>query len=184
MKKLLLGTSVVSALSALVLSTAALLPAAADETTYSSSGVGFKGANKFAPKYKERIRTYKDQIQMGLTKGWLTQAQADQFSAELVRLGELDAKCEKEGYVQPGVDDLDKQFTKFNMDFSRAGSTPPPAAATTTTKTTTSTPAATTTTKTTTTTPAAKTPAAKPATTKTTATKATSTKTTTTKKTK
>ncbi len=173
MKKLVLGTSVVSALSVLVLGAVALVPAFADETTYSSSGVGFKGANKFAPKYKERIKTYKDQIQMGLTKGWLTQAQADQFSAELVRLGELDAKCEKEGYVQPGVDDLDKQFTKFNMEFSRAGSTPPPAAK----------PATTTTTSTTTTTaPAAKAPAAK--TTAKTTTKATSTKTTTTKKTK
>ncbi|MFN8659956.1 MAG: hypothetical protein U0105_26710 [Candidatus Obscuribacterales bacterium] len=173
MKKLVLETSVVSALSVLVFGAVALVPASADETTYSSSGVGFKGANKFAPKYKERIRTYKDQIQMGLTKGWLTQAQADQFSAELVRLGELDAKCEKEGYVQPGVDDLDKQFTKFNMEFSRAGSTPAPAAK----------PATTTTTSTTTTTaPAAKAPAAK--TTAKTTTKATSTKTTTTKKTK
>lgn len=171
MKKLVLETSVVSALSVLVLGAVALVPASADETTYSSSGVGFKGANKFAPKYKERIKTYKDQIQMGLTKGWLTQAQGDQFSAELVRLGELDAKCEKEGYVQPGVDDLDKQFTKFNMEFSRAGSTPPPAAKTTTTTTSTTTAA-----------PAAKAPAAK-TTTKTT-TKAASTKTTTTKKTK
>lgn len=169
MKKNLFRTAL---LSALLLSTAAMFSATADEMTYSSSGVGFKGANKFQPKYKERMKTYTEQIQMGLTKGWLTQAQADQFSAELGRLGELDAKCEKEGYVQPGVDDLDKQFTKFNMDFSRAGSTPPPAAKTTTTTTTSAAQAAKT--------PAAKTPAAK-TTTKTTAAKAT-TKTATAKK--
>lgn len=144
-------------LSVLVSASISVLPAAADETTTFSSGVGFKGANKFAPKYKERIKTYREQIQMGLTKGWLTQAQGDHFSSELNRLAELEEKVAQTNYAQPGLDDVEKQFTTFNIEFSRAASSPAPAAApakpatpsATTPSTSATTPKATTTAKTT-----------------------------------
>ncbi len=101
-------------------------------TTVETRGVGFKGANVFNPKYKERIATYKEQIQMGANKGWLTPADVETFTKRLNELTELEAAVAAKGWQKADVDDIDKQFTKFNMDFSNAGnkSTPPPAAST------------------------------------------------------
>ncbi len=100
-------------------------------TTVETRGVGFKGANVFNPKYKERIATYKEQIQMGSTKGWLTAADVETFTKRLNELTELEAAVAAKGWQKADVDDIDKQFTKFNMDFSNAGnkSTPPAAPA-------------------------------------------------------
>lgn len=108
------------------------------------SGVaGFKRSNKFAPKYKERIQNYRMQIEMGISKGWLSHEDGEKFSKQLGRLAALEATVAESNYSsKPEIDDLDKQFTKFNMEFTNAGqkkSTPattpssvvPPAAATT-----------------------------------------------------
>lgn len=86
------------------------------------SGVaGFRHSNKFAPKYKERIQTYKGQIELGLKNGWLSAEDGEKFSKELVRLTDLEAAAAAKNYSKPEIDDLDKQFTKFNMEFSNAG---------------------------------------------------------------
>lgn len=86
---------------------------------------GVKDANVFVPKYKERLQTYGEQIQMGLTKGWLTQEQADHFSSELERLRKLDEAASAQQYAPPVLDNLDKEFTQFNIEFSRAASGAP-----------------------------------------------------------
>lgn len=91
------------------------------ETVEQSGVMGFKHSNKFVPKYKERIETYKHQIQLGLSKGWLSSEDGDKFSKELARLTELEAAVASKHYAKPEVDDLDKQFTKFNMEFTNAG---------------------------------------------------------------
>lgn len=145
------GSSVMSASAADVVA-----QGSSSSSSYSSSGVGFKGANTFAPKYKERIGNYREQIQMGRTKGWLTTAQADHFDAELDRLTALEAKAAATNYAQAELTAVEKAFTTFNIELSSASTSgaKPPAASTT--KTTTTTPAASTT-KTTTTAPAAKT---------------------------
>lgn len=101
-------------------------PSASGSSSSSSevhqSGVmGIRQSNKFAPKYKERIETYKNQIELGLTKGWLSKENAEKFSVELKRLSELEASVAAKGYVKADVDDIDKQLTKFNMDFTNAG---------------------------------------------------------------
>jgi hypothetical protein len=92
------------------------------ETTVEQSGVmGFQKSNKFAPNYKKRLATYKDQIELGTKGGWLSADDADKFKKELARLTELESAVAAKNYVKPDIDDLDKQFTKFNMEFSNAG---------------------------------------------------------------
>jgi len=106
---------------------ACVLPAAYsdEETVIEQRGVmGVKDANVFAPKYKERLNTYTEQIQMGLTRGWLNQEQADHFKSGLENLRKLDAEAAANNYAEPGLSNLDKEFTKFNMEFSSAGSKP------------------------------------------------------------
>lgn len=91
------------------------------EVVEESGVAGFRHSNKFAPKYKERIQTYKGQIALGLKNGWLSAEDGEKFSKELARLTELEAAVAAKNFSKPEIDDLDKQFTKFNMEFSNAG---------------------------------------------------------------
>ncbi|MBS1956448.1 MAG: hypothetical protein JST89_19835 [Cyanobacteria bacterium SZAS-4] len=121
----------------------------------------------YAFKYKQRFDTYSGQIEMGVTKGWLTAAQAETFKTRLAELRSVEAAAGQAGYPDAEIAKLDKLTTKFNEDLSSASSKP---AATTSSAT-----------------DAAASGEAKPAATKTTAkqtTAKTTTKKTTTKKTK
>lgn len=101
------------------------------ETTIETRGVGFKGANVFNPKYKERIGTYTEQIEMGRTKGWLTAQEVEQFSARLEGMKKAEADAAASGWIKADVDAIDKLFTQFNMDLHKASNKPAPAATTT-----------------------------------------------------
>lgn len=99
---------------------------ASSVTTVEQSGVmGFKSSNKVNYKYKERLKTYAEQIDMGQTKGWLTAEEVSQFKTELARLNALEAEVSGKGYQKAQVDDLEKQVTKFNMDLTAAANKKP-----------------------------------------------------------
>lgn len=114
---------------ACLLSTASLQTLAQSSSSSSSSseetqvtrGVGFRQTNKFEFKYKERIKTYEDQIQMGLNRGWLSSADAETFSARLLKLKEMEASVSANGYPKAELDTLEQEITKFNKEFSDAG---------------------------------------------------------------
>lgn len=118
----------VAFLTALLASSIA--PSGADEgsvtvsesESYESRGVGFRGANKVEFKYKERLKNWGEQIEMGLSKGWLNNADATVFKGRLEQLRTLEAEVSGRGYPKPELDDMEKQFTKFNQDLSDAGS--------------------------------------------------------------
>jgi len=94
------------------------------ETTV-TRGVGFKGANVFNPKYKERIGTYEEQIQMGITKGWLTAAEVEHFKTRLEGMRQQEAAAAAKGWVKADVDAIDKVFTGFNIDLTKAATSLP-----------------------------------------------------------
>ncbi|QQR57347.1 MAG: hypothetical protein IPG59_20590 [Candidatus Melainabacteria bacterium] len=113
---------------AALLSTASLPSLAQSSSSSSSSsssevtrGVGFRQTNKFEFKYKERIKTYEDQIQMGLKRGWLSSADAEIFSSRLLKLKEMEASVSANGYPKAELDTLEQEITKFNKEFSDAG---------------------------------------------------------------
>lgn len=103
-------------------------------TTVETRGVGFKGANVYNPKYKERIGTYGEQIEMGLNKGWLTAAEGSEFKRRLEEMKTMEAAGAANGWPKDDVDKVEKVFTTFNIDLSNASnkksapSNPPPAA--------------------------------------------------------
>lgn len=88
------------------------------------SGVGAKGANGFAPKYRERINTYTEQIALGVSKGWLSPENAEHFKSELARLSSLETEASAHQYAQPYLDNVEKAFTQYNIDFTKATNAP------------------------------------------------------------
>lgn len=94
------------------------------ETTIETRGVGFKGANVFNPKYKERIGTYAEQIEMGQNKGWLTPAEVTEFKSRLEGMKQQEAAAAAKGWVKSDIDAIDKVFTQFNIDLTKATNKP------------------------------------------------------------
>jgi hypothetical protein len=98
-------------------------PDSADRSSGQSVSMSLS-AEGFSPKYKERMTNYIGQIQMGLDKGWLTTAQADHFKSEIDRLRQLDGQVAAQNYAQPGLDNLERQMTQFNIDLAKAAAQP------------------------------------------------------------
>lgn len=98
------------------------------ETTIQTRGVGFKGANVFNPKYKERIGTYAEQIEMGQNKGWLTPSEVTEFKSRLEGMKQQEAAAAAKGWVKTDIDAIDKVFTQFNIDLTKAANKPVPSA--------------------------------------------------------
>ncbi|MDX2106898.1 MAG: hypothetical protein SFY67_10895 [Candidatus Melainabacteria bacterium] len=92
-----------------------------NEETTITRGVGFRQSNKFEFKYKERIKTYEGQIDLGLKRGWLSAPDAKTFSERLAKLKEMEASVSANGYQKPELDNLELEITKFNREFSDAG---------------------------------------------------------------
>ncbi|MBX9685914.1 MAG: hypothetical protein K2X27_04380 [Candidatus Obscuribacterales bacterium] len=89
------------------------------------SGVmGIRQSNKKAFKYKERLSTYAEQLEMGLNKGWLTADEVQNFKTQLSALNELEKKVSANGYQADELSDLEKKVTKFNMDLTAAANKP------------------------------------------------------------
>ncbi|CAN5644464.1 hypothetical protein BH10CYA1_BH10CYA1_14190 [soil metagenome] len=76
----------------------------------------------YAFKYKQRFDTYSGQIEMGISKGWLTAAQAETFKTRLSELRSVESAASHSGYPDADIARLDKMTTKFNEDLSSASS--------------------------------------------------------------
>jgi len=111
----------------------AFSPASADEMVRSSSSssstetVADTKGHSF--KYSERLKNWAEQIDMGTTKGWLSADDATKFKARLEDLRKLNDSVSSKGYQKADLDDMEKQFTQFNIDLSHASATPAKAAA-------------------------------------------------------
>lgn len=126
------------------------LPARADKIVSESSSssstteavVDKKG---YAFKYGERLKNWSETIEKGVAKGWLTSDEAATFKSRWDQLKTLNDSVSAKGYPKAELDDMEKQFTKFNADLSTASSKPKTAggAASTTTTTTKTKPAVT-----------------------------------------
>lgn len=94
------------------------------QTVETKGVMGIKNANKFAFKYKERLATYAEQIEMGLNKGWLTAEEVQAFKSELARLVELEKTARQKEFPQDLLNDLERQVSKFNIDLTKAANKP------------------------------------------------------------
>ena len=103
-------------------------PALSDEITEShsssSSSVGTTEKKGFAFKYSERLKNWSEQIDMGISKGWLTADEAQNFRKRLAVLKTLNDNVSGKGYPKADLDAMEKQFTQFNIDLSNTASKP------------------------------------------------------------
>lgn len=83
-------------------------------------GYGGKGANVFAAKYKERLRNWREQLELGLSRGFLQASDADKYKAWLDQLTAQDADLSAKGYPKAETDDMEQKFNAFNVDFTNA----------------------------------------------------------------
>jgi small-conductance mechanosensitive channel len=83
----------------------------------------------FVPKFQQRLNNLKEQLERGITKGWLTTEQAERFKQQHEKAAALEADVRAKGYPKDAVDNLEKEVTALNDTLSQAlikGSTPAP----------------------------------------------------------
>jgi lysophospholipase L1-like esterase len=83
----------------------------------------------FAFKYSERLKNWGEQIDTGVTKNWLTADEAQTFKTRLEQLRQLNQAVSDKGYARADLDDMEKQFSQYNIDLSHALDKPKPSAA-------------------------------------------------------
>lgn len=93
----------------------------------------FFKSKHFAPSYAKRITAIKEQVDLGVSKGWISSERAESLKGEAGRIMvSVDAIGTKDP-TQAEADELDRSITKLNTDVHQAmqgGSpAPPPAAA-------------------------------------------------------
>lgn len=93
----------------------------------------FFKSKHFAPSYEKRITAIKEQVDLGVSKGWISSERAESLKGEAGRIMVSVDAIGKKDPTQAEADELDRSITKLNTDVYQAmqgGSpAPPPAAA-------------------------------------------------------
>lgn len=97
--------------------TPALTPSVTVRRTESSSSVVQSNP---LPEYERRLTLMKEQIDLGLSKGWLSAAQADGFKTRLVDLTGMKDNLKSQAFDSILSDSIEKQLTALNIEISDA----------------------------------------------------------------
>lgn len=89
-------------------------------SSYYFRGHGVKDSNVYAPKYKQRLQNWREQLAMGLEKGFLKPEDGARFNLVLDHLTTLEAEVAGKNYPKPELDAMEQEFNAFNVDFTRA----------------------------------------------------------------
>ncbi|PWT98457.1 MAG: hypothetical protein C5B53_06675 [Candidatus Melainabacteria bacterium] len=71
-------------------------------------------------KYKQRISDMKDQLDKGVSKGWISGAKADGFKQELSDVDALETDISAKGFPKEPTNDLEKKVTLLNQRITSA----------------------------------------------------------------
>lgn len=72
------------------------------------------------PEFFKRITLMKEQVDLGLTKGWISTAQGDSFKSKLINLSSMEDDLRAHGFRQPLSDSLEQQITSLNIEITDA----------------------------------------------------------------
>lgn len=86
--------------------------------------VTFTDKKVFVPKFKERIKNLKEQVDFSLGKGFITQDESAQFHSRLTQLHAQEEDLAKKGYPKGELDVLEKGITGLNSDLFKASNKP------------------------------------------------------------
>jgi len=99
-----------------LLGSTAFLPTALADDESAPSGI----SEKLAKQLKQRIDDSKDQIDMGLAKGWLKPEQADNLKKELASAYAMESDVKSKGYPKDDTAKLEKAITLLNQHVTGA----------------------------------------------------------------
>lgn len=69
---------------------------------------------------KQRLDDSRDQIEMGLAKGWITQAKADELKKELAKAYEMESDVRSKDYPKEPLANLERTLTLLNQHVTDA----------------------------------------------------------------
>lgn len=95
-------------------------PAVMESSSSSSSSESTTEVKKFAPKFRQRLKDIKEQINTGVTKGWITQDQADQLKKQHDEVAAFEVEVRSKGYPRKQEDQLEQQVTELNQSVQSA----------------------------------------------------------------
>jgi hypothetical protein len=87
-----------------------------EESSSSSSIVG----PDLAAKYGKRLTAIKEQLDNGITKGWIPSTKVDQLKQELSDVNALEADVSAKGFPKEPTNDLEKKVTALNEHITSA----------------------------------------------------------------
>lgn len=70
------------------------------------------------PDYLRRITLMKEQVDLGIAKGWLSAAQADLYKSRLVSLSSMQDDLSAHAFNQALANELERQLTALNIDIT------------------------------------------------------------------
>lgn len=108
----------------MALSAVAQGSSSSSESSSYQRGYGSTQANVFAPKYRQRLQNWTEQMVTGRERGWLTDTEIERFTAEHARLAALNLSMESQNYPKAETDSMEKQFSAFNVLLTQAMSKP------------------------------------------------------------
>lgn len=88
----------------------------------------FFKSKHFAPSYEKRITAIKEQVDLGVSKGWISSERAESLKGEAGRIMVSVDAIGKKDPTQAEADEIDRSITKLNSDVYQAmqGGSPAP----------------------------------------------------------
>jgi hypothetical protein len=90
----------------------------------SSETVTFADKKVFVPKFKERIKNLREQVDFSLGKTFISKDESSKFHSRLDQLHAQEEDLAKRGYPKSELDDLEKGITGLNSDLFKASNKP------------------------------------------------------------
>lgn len=90
----------------------------------SSETVTFTDKKVFVPKFKERIKNLREQVDFSLGKSFISKDESSTFHSRLDQLHAQEEDLAKRGYPKTELDDLEKGITGLNSDLFKASNKP------------------------------------------------------------
>jgi hypothetical protein len=89
------------------------IPARADEITSTITP-------NLEAKYRQRIKDMREQLDNGLSKGWISSAKGEQLKQELSDVDTLETGVSSQGFPKEPTNDLEKKVTALNEHITSA----------------------------------------------------------------
>ena len=72
------------------------------------------------PRYGQRLQLIRDQLDKGISRGWINSERASELNRRLLELSNKEVMVRSNGYLKVDCDSFEKQLTGFNIELSHS----------------------------------------------------------------